>query len=242
MQRRAPGWLRQTPIAHRGLHDARAPENSRAAFAAAIASGYAIELDVHLGTGDVLPVFHDDDLQRMTGTAGAIANAPWSVLETLRLGDTDETIPRLHEVLAQVDGRVPLVVEVKAGARPRQTARAVAAALASYRGPLAVQSFHPLALVELRRALPDAVLGVLSCDFTDEDLPAVQKFALRRLLLAPWSRPDYVAYALDALPYWAPSVARRLGLPLVAWTVRDQAQLQRARRVADNVIFEHVRP
>lgn len=242
MQRRAPSWLRQTPIAHRGLHDGALPENSLAAFRAAIAAGYAIELDVHLGSGGELLVFHDDDLRRMTGSGGSIATTPWSKLATLRLGASDEPIPRLGAVLECVAGRVPLVVEVKAGKRPRATAIAVAEAVASYEGPLALQSFHPFALAQLRRALPEVVLGVLSCDFTEMQLPAVQKFALRRLLLAPLSRPDYIGYELGALPHWAPTLARRLGLPLVAWTVRDDAQLQRARSLADNVIFESVRP
>lgn len=242
MQRRAPRWLLQTPIAHRGLHDARTPENSLAACRAAIAAGYAIEIDVHLGSGGELPVFHDDDLRRMTGTGGGITTTPWSKLASLRLGASDEPIPRLGDVLACVGGRVPLLIEVKAGSRPRATAKAIAEVVASYDGPVALQSFHPFALSTLRRVLPDAVIGVLSGDFSKQELPAVQKFLLRRLLLAPLSRPDFIGYELGALPHWAPTVARRLGLPLVAWTVRDDQQLLRARSLADNVIFEGVRP
>jgi hypothetical protein len=83
---------------------------------------------------------------------------------------------------------------------------------------------------------------MLSCDFADEDLPRHQKLVLQHLLLAPLVRPSFIGYDLHALPHWAPTALRRLGLPLLAWTVRDADGLARARGLADNVIFEHVQP
>ena len=62
-----PDWLRTTPVAHRGLHDAnrQVPENSLAAFLLAIEHGFAIECDIRLSRDGVPMVFHDATLERL---------------------------------------------------------------------------------------------------------------------------------------------------------------------------------
>lgn len=235
-------WLLARPVAHRGLHDALRPENSLAAFDAACDAGYPIELDVHLGADGTLPVFHDETLTRMTGATGGIHDTPRSRLDALRLAGTDERIPSLPEVLARVRGRVPLVIELKTRRGGPGLVPAVLDALASYRGEVALQSFDPRTLAAIRRREPSRALGLLASDFRGGDVSRLERFVLRRLLLAPLSRPDYVGYELRCLPYWATTLARRLGTPVLAWTIRTAQDLSRSRRVADNCIFEGVRP
>lgn len=239
---RLPRWLLARPIAHRGLHDHERPENSLAACDAAVAADYPIELDVRLGPGGEIVVFHDDDLERMTGEKGRVDDAPWAKLSTLRLAGTDEPIPLLADVLARVRGRVPLVIDMKAGRRTGPLELAVEAAVADYRGDVALQSFHPIALAKVRRVSRTRVLGLLASDFVDDDLSPPLKWVLRRLLLGPLSLPDYVGYDLRCLPFWATTAARKLGVGLLAWTIRTDADLVRGRALADNVIFESVRP
>ena len=106
-------WLTTTPIAHRGLHDETIPENSLAAFQAAVDAGYAIECDVRLSADGVPVVFHDRELARLTVATGPVGDVPWSKLRELTLDGTTERIPRLETVLEIVDGQVPLLVEVK---------------------------------------------------------------------------------------------------------------------------------
>jgi glycerophosphoryl diester phosphodiesterase len=238
----APRWIVERPIAHRGLHGDGRPENSLAAFTAAAFAGYPIELDVHRTADDRIAVFHDDTLERMTGAAGRVQETPWAHLAALRLAGTDERVPELVDVLAAIDGRVPLLVELKGGGREGRIERLVVDAVRDYRGEVAIQSFDPLGLVHVRMAAPHVPRGLLACDFADESLSWPKKFLLRRLALAPIAAPSFIAYDLHALPYWAPTLARRLGLPLVAWTVRTPEELLSARALADNVIFEHVRP
>src|SRR5690606_14513195 len=179
----------------------------------------------------------------MTGTPGAIAACTRERLGTLRLRDTDETIPTLAAVLAAVAGRVPLLVEIKPSPRgARAVAAAVREALRPYRGPVAIQSFDPGVLWWFRRHAPEIARGQLASDFRGSDLPRWQAMLLRRMAFTPWTRPDFVGYALGSLPYWAPSLLRRCGRPLLAWTIRSQADYVRALSLADNVIFEHIRP
>ncbi|MBC8071588.1 MAG: glycerophosphodiester phosphodiesterase [Deltaproteobacteria bacterium] len=242
MRLRTPDWLLARPIAHRGLHDAERPENSVAAYDAAIAAGYPIELDVHLGSGGELVVFHDRELARMTGAEGWVDRVPWSTLSGLRLGGSDEAIPTLQQVLARVAGRVPVVVELKPSERASALCRAVLDALVDYRGAIAIQSFDPRLLARLRAASWRGPLGVLASDFADQDMGKTRKLVLRNLLLAPASLPSYIGYQLRCLPHPAATLARRLGCAIVAWTIRTEAELARAAELADNVIFEEIRP
>ncbi len=238
----APAWVTSRPIAHRGLHDAGTPENSLGAFEAARDAGLPIELDVHPSVEGEPVVFHDDTLDRMTGQGGRVVDLPWHRLRTRALAGGPERIPHLADVVRCVGGRVPLVVEIKNPDAVGVIERAVLRVLSGYEGEVAVQSFNPYSIAWFRRNAPKIVRGLLAGDLDETDLGALQKFVLRRLLLAPSVRPHYVGYDLRALPFWSPSWLRNLGIPLVAWTVRTESQRARARALADNFIFEAVDP
>jgi glycerophosphoryl diester phosphodiesterase len=73
-------------------------ENTIAAFRHAVSLGFRyIEIDVHGTLDDELVVFHDDDLRRLTGSSGAIADRTLAEVSQRRIGD-GETIPTLDEV------------------------------------------------------------------------------------------------------------------------------------------------
>lgn len=232
-----PWWAWQ-PIAHRGLHDEQRPENSLAAVEAAVASGFAVEIDVRL-TSDGWPVaFHDASLARMTGHEGLLEQHTKEQVCALKLAGSDQHVPGLVEILEGVAGRVPILVEIKNDARPGLLEHAVCEVLQDYVGPCAVQSFNPWVVAWFRWRRPDVPRGLLASDFSDVSLSWHRRFVLKRLLTVPLCRPHFIGYDVRALPYWAPRMARAAGLPLLAWTVRTPEQLQRARRLADNVIFE----
>ena len=242
LQPEVPSWLTHKPIAHRGLHDPSAPENTMAAFDRAVAAGLPIELDVHLSRDGEIVVFHDDTLDRLTGQSGPVSERDWSELRTMTVAGTDERIPSLPEVFDRVAGRVPIVVEIKNRGRAGPLELAVASLLRSARGRFTVQSFNPWTLLWFRQHAPEHPRGLLSTDFTDETLPPHEKLLLQHLVPALFVRPAYIGYDLRCLPHWAPSMARAFGLPLLAWTIRSEAELARAREVADNVIFESIDP
>lgn len=214
-----------------------------AAFLAGVEAGYPLELDVHLLADGTVAVFHDDDLVRMTGVAGAVVACTRERLASLRLQGTSEVIPTFAAVLEAVAGRVPLLVELKRSSQPAGTLEAaVWAQLRTYRGPVAMQSFDPGALAWFRRHAPGIARGQLASNFRDTDLPGWQKVLLRNLAFTPWTRPHFVGYALQSLPHRAPNLLRQWGLPLLAWTIRAQEEYDRALSFADNVIFERIRP
>src|SRR5690606_24212468 len=166
-----PKWLTRTPIAHRGLHDiARGiPENSRLAFQKAMDAGYAIELDVRITGDQQVVVFHDADLKRLCGRDGRVDRTPLAELKTMKLLGTEETVPSFRDVLDQVRGQVPLLVEIKKdkGEPAGILEASVARMLQHYPGPFAVQSFSPRTVKWFQKNAPQILRGQISTDLAN---------------------------------------------------------------------------
>jgi glycerophosphoryl diester phosphodiesterase len=238
-----PAWLTTRPIAHRGLHDAQRPENTCAAFEVALAHGYPIELDIHvLSDGEVI-VFHDGDLLRATGLARSLQQETRTSIRTHRVFGSAETIPSLRDVLALVNGRVPLLIEIKAHGAYAASGAAILALLSSYTGPFALQSFNPWALAYFRRRAPHILRGQLGGPLRGDGLRPAERLASEHLVTWLVSRAHFVNYDLGALPAaWVTMVTRALSLPLLAWTVRSEEDKQRAEALRVNYVFDNVRP
>ena len=234
-------WLVETPIAHRGLHDKNCPENSISAFAKAIDEGYAIELDVRAISDGTVVVFHDECLSRLTGNDGYIKFLKKSDLDILKLGETKEKIPTFEEVLNFVDGRVPLLIEIKNQDKVGQLEKDVLELLKKYKGVYAIESFNPFVLEYFYKYAPDIPRGQLAGYFKGEKLSFFKKFALKRMMLnKKVAHPDFIAYEESHLPNRF--VRKYKALPLLAWTVKSQSEYMRVVKYCDNVIFEGFEP
>ncbi len=242
------GWLTARPIAHRGYHDRAAGriENTLPAAEAAIAHDFAIECDLQVTADGRVVVFHDDALDRLTEAAGPVATRTLAELRTIRLTDTDAGIPTLEELLDLVDGRVPLVIELKSQwDGNRRLERAVAPILTDYSGPAAVMSFDPMSMVAMRRLAPALPRGMTADDFPwteAEPLPWPRRFALRHLFGAAVVWPHFVSFDIDALPASAPLTLRHVGIPLICWTVRTPESWAKALAWTDQITFEGFDP
>jgi glycerophosphoryl diester phosphodiesterase len=245
----ALGWLTARPIAHRGYHSAAAGriENTLAAAEAAKSKNFAIECDLQLTADGQVVVFHDDTLDRLTKTAGEVAKKTLAEVRAVRFRDADTTIPSLEDLLDLVDGRVPLVIELKSRfTGDRKLEAATASVLLTYDGPVAVMSFDPASMTVMRRLAPGLPRGMVADRFTSASRPALSfpaRMANRWLLAAPLVRPNFIAYDVTALPASAPLALRHFfRLPLLAWTVRTEAEQETARQWADQIIFERFDP
>jgi glycerophosphoryl diester phosphodiesterase len=219
------------PFAHRGLHGPGVPENSRAAFEAAIRLGHGIELDVQASAHGEPAVFHDDRLDRLTERTGPVCGLVAAELRRIRLRGSDEAIPLLEEILALVDGRVPLLIEAKArGPAYHQLCYWVAGLLRSYGGPVAVMSFNPRVPRWFSIHAPELLRGLV---VTENRAPS--RGRLKRRLSRWWARPDFLAYDIRDLPSRSAQ-----GLPVLTWTVRSRDDRARAERHADQIIYEAV--
>ncbi|MCZ8374595.1 MAG: glycerophosphodiester phosphodiesterase family protein [Beijerinckiaceae bacterium] len=240
-----PAGFLDRPIAHRGFHDAAAGrlENTRGAFVAAIEAGYGIECDIQPSADGEAVVFHDFTLDRLTVETGRVDARPAAALAAIPFRRGDHGIESLAALLALVAGQVPLVIEIKSRFNgDDRLARAALAALRGYGGPVVLKSFDPGVLVALRKAGAKVPLGIVatpSYDDPEAGLDEAGKFRLANLLHLAESRPDFVSWDQRAIPSAAPFLSRYgLGLPLMSWTVRDQATADRLRPHIDQIVFE----
>jgi len=247
---RAPDWLTARPVAHRGLHDRNRGiiENMPGAMIAAVASNFAIELDVQLTADGEAMVHHDDALGRLTEGSGTLLGMTAAQLKRVTFKDTAERMMTLGELCTLVAGRVPLVIEVKSHFDgDRRLVMRIAEVMASYRGPAAVMSFDPDQVIAIRELIPELPRGIVAQRSYDDSywtkLTPAQRNGMLYLRHAMQTQPHFVNYWVNQLPAPAPWIARNIfGCPLLAWTVRTLEQRQRAARYADQMVFEGFLP
>lgn len=239
----APSWLREVPLAHRGLHDDEIPANSLAAFAAAREAAVGIELDVRM-SGDGTPVVVHDPTVVVDGRDVAVADLGDEQLAAVRLDGTEQGVPTLAAALTAA-GPAPVMVEVKndghsAGRLEAAVAAAVGDHAADGGGPRCVASFNPWTLRWMRRHRP-AIDRVLTGSPSQVDaMPHGLRWTVRSLRLLTFTRSVAVSWDLAGLAQPAVVAYREAGGTVVAWTVTTPEQLAGARAGADNVIFEQI--
>ena len=232
--------------AHRGLHDneSEAPENSLPAFKKAVKAGYGIELDVQLTKDRVPVVFHDFTLERACGKPGKVYEYTYEELQQFPLFQSNERIPKFEEVLKVVDGKVPLIVEIKLEWMDLTVCAFVDKLLKEYKGMYCIESFNPLVLTWYRRYHNDVLRGQLSDAFLKEgEYRGVLYWILQNLLLNWMTKPDFVAYNHK----YADNLSRRLCRKLyknmaAAWTIKSQQELEAAKEEFDVFIFDSFIP
>ncbi len=231
-------WLGERDYAHRGLHGAGLPENSPAAFAAALERGMGIECDIQRSREGHAMVFHDATLDRLTAEQGRVAERSAEELGRIQLTGGSDTIPTLRQVLDQVAGRVPLLIEIKSpkGSNGRISALclSVRRVLEGYQGSHAIMSFDPRIVGWFARHSPLTVRGLVVTEEDDKALPGM----VRRRLALWHARPDFLAYDIRDLPSRFAAAQRRRGLPVLTWTVRTAEYRERAAAHADAPIAE----
>lgn len=223
-------------IAHRGFHSASAPENSLAAFQNAIDAGFAIELDIQKISDGTIVVFHDESLSRMTGKDGYVRMLKKTDLKKFKLLGTDQTIPTFKETLKLIDGKVPLLIEIKNDGKVGEFEKDVLDALKSYKGEFAIQSFNPYVLLWFKQHAPNILRGQLSSFFKGEKMSFARRFVLKRMKFNKQTKPDFISYNANDLPNRF--VKKYNNLPLLAWTIKSKEDFMKAVKHCDNMIFE----
>lgn len=243
MPRRDCPHLLGRDYAHRGQWGGDIPENSLAGFRRAADNGYGIELDVRLTGDGHLVIHHDSSTKRMCGRDLIVKETSLAELRTLRLKGTEELIPTFDEMLEAVDGRVPLIVELKAENDSAELAQAVYSRMQRYAGPWCMESFHPSAVGWFRRNAPEVIRGQLSFGVhrkRDSWKLFFRDVVLGSLMVNVVGRPDFIAYEhkADTRANFPLQLVRAMGPLMVCWTVRSQEDMTRLRSRFDLQIFE----
>ena len=239
--------LRGWNYAHRGLHDETRPENSMAAFRAALEKGYGIELDIHILKDGNLAVCHDHSLKRTAGADVMIEDLTTEDLENYRLEGTHEKIPTFREVLDLYDGKAPLIVELKAiGDNPAKLTEATCKMLDSYKGAYCLESFDPRCIHWLKKNRPDLCRGQLTENFfksKTSKLPWYLKLVMSKQLLNFLTVPHFVAYKYRDRKNLGNFLVRKLwGTQGVTWTLTSPQEHETALKEGWIPIFENYNP
>ncbi|MBT0957337.1 phosphodiesterase [Alphaproteobacteria bacterium KMM 3653] len=245
-----PAEFYARPFAHRALHDVAKgrPENSREAVAAAIERGYGIEIDIQMSADHAAMVFHDYDMARLAGTSGAIQTRTASELAAIPLTGGNSPMPTLAETLAQVAGRVPLLVEIKdqdgkMGPNIGPLEAAVARAVNAYDGPLALMSFNPHSAAELARLCPARPCGLTTCDYNPKDWTLYAEEERSALRAMPGvDKLAFISHDRNSLDMPEVAAFKATGRPVLTWTIRSEAQAKEALTIADAITFEGYLP
>lgn len=233
-------WLTDMPIAHRGLHNDIYPENTIAAFKHAIEKGYPIELDVQLISDGTVVVFHDDDIYRLVNVKKKVKDLTPDDLKKYTIKNSDQHIPTFNEVLELVDGKVPLLIEIKNEGKVGALEQKVIDILKDYKGKFVIQSFNPFVLSYFYKHAPHILRGQLSGSFDDFKMNFIKKAILRNMILNKFSKPDFINYETKKIP--SKPVKKYKHLPLLAWVVKNKEEQKRIESLGGNIVFENFEP
>ncbi|PKK92804.1 MAG: glycerophosphodiester phosphodiesterase [Tenericutes bacterium HGW-Tenericutes-6] len=237
-------FLKTYQYAHRGLFtkDQKVPENSLLAFKKALEKGYAIELDLNI-TKDFIPVsFHDFNLKRLCGIDQNIDEITYNELQKITYQPSLEKIATLREVLELVDGKMPLLIELKPHGNVIKLCESVMKELKDYKGLYAIFSFHPSVVYWFKKHEPDVIRGQISETFKDQKLSFIQRYLLRTMFFNLFTKPDFISYGIHDLPYQKLDRLKKKGMTIISYAARSQAQYDFVRSRYDNVVFEFFLP
>lgn len=228
--------------AHRGLHDNKtdAPENSMKAFRKAVDAGYGIELDVQLTKDRIPVVFHDESLKRVCGVDGNVRDYTYEELQQFSLCGSKERIPLFSEFLKLVDGKVPLIIEIKIHEDYKTVCQTADELIRGYKGDYCIESFNPLAVKWYKEHRPQVIRGQLSSRLAPKgEREPFLYFMSHYLLFNCVAKPDFIAYDHLHKGNISRTICQHLyGALSVAWTIKSQEQLDHSRKQFDLFIFE----
>ena len=237
-------FLKRT-FAHRGLYrkDQSIPENSLPAFQRAVEAGYGIELDVQLSRDGQVVVYHDDTLNRVSGVDARVDAYSYAELREMPLFASKERMPLFTEVLDTVDGKAPLIVELKYGPDWEALCARTLKLLRAYRGAYCVESFHPRIVRWFWKNAPDVLRGQLAEAYKYARVfqPWYNALMMSRLLTNFLTRPQFIAYRIGPRCV-SERLCERLGAMRVRWTARPEDDWKALAETSDSIIFEHMEP
>ena len=223
-------------IAHRGLHGGETVENTLDAFKKAVEKGYGVELDIQLSSDKIPVVAHDYDLKRVFGIEKKVSSFTASELNSIG-------VPTLSEVLSVLDGKVPLVAEIKGEDFSTEVCVKAAEILDNYNGLYCVESFNPAHLLWFRKNRKTVIRGQLSTAFgkkRDGKINIVHSL-LRHLLFNFISRPHFIAYEHKFFGASA-RLCKLFGAHMVCWTPKSKDDELKASKYYSTFIFEDYEP
>ena len=227
-------------IAHRGLFDrVKIPENSMLAFDKALEKGYSIEVDVNMTQDGYIVVFHDNSLKRMTGIKNDITTMTLSEIKKFKLLGTENKIPTFEDVLLQVSGKVPILIEVKPNSKYKELMEKLINLLEKYNGKYSIQSFDPRIVYWLKKNMPQISRGQISSKNIREVKSRILKILLGKMVFNVITKPNFISYQYLSINEKFYKKQKNKGREVIAWTLKNKEDYEKIRDYCDMVVFEN---
>ncbi len=229
-------------FAHRGFYrtDQSVAENTLEAFRLACEKGYGAEMDIRFSKDGQIVVFHDDTLMRAAGIDRPVEEFTYQELSAISLYGTDSRIPLFKDVLTMINGRIPLIIELKAGKQNRKLCENAYSMLCAYHGPYCVESFDPRIIYWFKKNAPEVFRGQLACSVAKaaKGTPRIIAFLASRCLFNFLSRPNFIAYELVRRKPLSVRLSEFFGAVPACWTSHSSHDAKNNKIV----IFEYYEP
>jgi glycerophosphoryl diester phosphodiesterase len=246
------GFLTERPFAHRGFHSRSLndnkviPENSLEAFELAVQKNYSIEMDIHFSKDFNIVVFHDYFLSRLTTKTGFISSKNLNYIRQARLANS-EPVPTIEDALNLINGRVPILLEIKHTKHIKKNlevfTRSLAEKLEDYNGSAALMSFNFDLIKYINRSnlLRKLPLGLTT------SFPKIENLSNR--IKNNKIENDIISNKLQFISQdWRGIKNRRieriknLDIAILSWTITSKKIENGLKGLVDNITFEHYEP
>ena len=227
-------FLTKNIISHRGIYDNKKIfENTLPAFKKALSKRYIIELDIHLTKDNNIIVFHDYNTKRMTNIDKVVEESTYQELNKQKILH----IPTLEEVLKLVNGKVPLLIEVKQNQKEGELEKKLMDILKKYNGQYAIQSFNPKTIYWFKKNNPNVIRGQLS--YSNHSYNPIKRFIFRKMFFNLITKPNFISYRYNDLTIKQINKYRKKGIIIIAWTINSKKNYEKYKDIYDNLIYEN---
>jgi len=217
-------FLKSRLIAHRGVHNSQIPENTLPAFSKSVDKNYIIELDIHILKSKTIVVYHDYNLLRVCGVNKIIETLTYAQLSKIKI-NKKYTIPTLQQVIHIVDGKVPLLIEIKDVDNNESFEKEIVKILDNYKGQFAIQTLNPFVINWFYKNRKNYPLGLII--FNDLNYKLFKKCI---------KKVDFISINKNGLPFKY-NIKNTL---IIGWTIKTKEELNKYKNICDNLICEKI--
>lgn len=228
-------FLTEKIISHRGIYDNKNIfENSLEAITKAKEKNYIVEIDIHITKDDQIVVFHDYNTKRITKKDMIIENNNYKDLNNQDIYH----MPLLEEVLELVNGKVPLLIEIKQKRKAGKLEHKLMDILNNYKGEYAIQSFNPLTIYWFKKNYPNILRGQLSYKFKTKKILKLKKYILSNMFFNIITKPNFISYKYDELSLSKIKKYKQKNITILGWTITNKKEYNKYIKIYDNLICE----
>lgn len=222
-------------ISHRGIYDnKKIYENTLEAIKKATKKNYIIEIDIHITKDNKIVVFHDYNTKRITKKDMIIEESNYEELNN----QSTIHIPLLEEVLNEVKGKVPLLIEIKQKNKVGLLETILMETLKNYQGEYAIQSFNPLVLLWFKRNYPKILRGQLSSKHKTTKVNKLNRIILKNMYFNIITKPNFISYKYNEISIKKLQKLKRKRIIILGWTVTSKEEYDKYIKYYDHLICE----